>query len=186
MVKSSLKKNRTKTVVTNLVIGFDDTITLTVNNRPQTGNAIYVVPRKGEASFRRILWNVVTNQNPTSSFFVTYAIMNHEANATLAINRLAFIQKSMVTARQNWENLTSVGVVDTAKTIDVDMDELVLSRMSNLQTDDEYEISPAYLCETTASFAQTGTMWIRETLTQEFFRDDTDEWIGYTYEESAI
>lgn len=185
MSKSSLRKDTTKTVRTNLVISFDDTITLTVAQRPQTGNAIYVVPRKGEASFQRVLWTVVTNQNPTASFFVTFGIMNHQANQVLAINRLAFIQKCMVTQRQNWENLTSVGVVDTAKTIDVDMDELILSRSSNLQTDDDFEISPAYVSEGTNNFAQTGTMWIKEVLTQEIFRDDLDEWAGYTFEESA-
>lgn len=185
MVKSSLKKNRTKTVTTNLVISWGDTITTTVINRPQTGNPIYVVPRKGEASFKRMLWNVSLNQNPTVSISVKYAIMNHQANTVLAINDAGFTAKALMILRQNWENLTSVGVVDVTKSKEVDMDTLVLSRPSNLQSDDEYEISPAYQSDTAAGFNQDGTLWLTETLTQEFFRDDTDEWIGYTFEESA-
>lgn len=186
MVKSSLRKNASRTVVTNLVIGFDDAISLTVQNRAQSGGAIYTVPRKGEASFQRILWNVVTNQNPTTSFFVHFAIMRVEAaDILLSLNRITFSQKAMLVARQNWENLTSVGVVDTSKTIDVDMDELVIKRDSNLQSDGDFQISTAYLSEDTVSVAQSGTMWIKETLTQKMVRDDTDEWIGYTFEESA-
>ncbi len=171
--------------MTNLVIGWGDTITLTVINRPQTGNPIYIVPRKGEASFKRMLWNVSLNQNPTASISVRYAIMNQQANIVLDINAAAFTDRALMIARQNWENLTSVGVVDTTKTIDIDMDTLVLSRASNLQSDDQFEISPAYVSDTVAAFNQDGTLWVTETLTQEIFRDDLDEWAGYTFEESA-
>lgn len=184
MSKSSLRKNATKTVVTNLVIGWDDVQTLGAGVS-ETGIAIYIVPRKGEASFQRMLWTVNLSQNPSASITVRYAIMNKNPQATFAGGNLSFAQQALMIVKQSWENLTSVGVVDTAQTNEVDMKEMVLSRQSNLQGDDEFAIVPAYHADTGIVAAQTGTLWVKETLTQENFRDDLDDWAGYTFEESA-
>lgn len=186
MPKSSLRKNQEKQVTTNLVIGFDDTLTV-ASAAAETGGPIYIVPRKAEAMFQRCLWTVALDQNPDESILILYAILQAPSLTTLTLSQLAFAQTSLMVIRQSWENLTSVGVVDTATSKEVDMKELVLSRLSNLQSDDDFSIVTAYrqVSGGDISVAQTGTLWIKETLFQKNFKDDLDEWAGYTYEESA-
>jgi len=186
MSKSSLRKNQTKTVVTNITVGFDDAISV-ADTIAETGQAIYIVPRKGEAMFQRILWTVIFNQNPTGSAFVLYGIMQAPRFTDLGLTQPAFAQTALMVTRQNFESLTLVGVLDTAKTEEVNMKELTLSRSSNLQSDADYSIVTGYrqVSGGTLSLAQTGTLWVKETLFQAIFRDDLDEWAGYTFEESA-
>lgn len=184
MSKSNLQKNATKTIVTNLTIGWEDATVLAANTS-ETGFPIYVVPRKAEVMFQRMLWTVILGQNPTLSVTMRYAIYNRQPNVTFGDNNRSFAQNALMLVTQSWENLTSVGVVNTAQTQEVNMKELTLSRASNLQDDDEYTIAPAYRADQNVTGGQTGTLYLKESLFQENFRDSADEWSGYTYEESA-
>lgn len=184
MPKSSLRKNQEKSVKTDISISFIDTVT-TGSGIVETGIRLYVVPRKGEAMFQRILWTVELRQDP-GDFDIIYAIWDHsELDGIVLIDARAMMEGSLVTLRQNWRSVTAVGVLQTSTTIEVDLKETVISRRSNLQDDDEFSIVPAYRSNSVIAVGQVGTLWVKETLFQVNFRDDLDEWAGYTFEESA-
>lgn len=186
MVKSDIRKTRTTTVKTNLSIGFID-FTALDSGTVETGAPIYTVPRKGEAKFKRMLWSFYLEQDP-GNFAIVFAIIDHRGDDTggLEASELGLVQRALFVARQQWRTVTNVGVLDTSKTIDVDMEDLVISRRSNLQSDNASSISPAYRSGTAISVGQLGVMTVEETLFQFVDRDDPDEWRGYTFEESAV
>jgi len=184
MSKSNILKTREKTVKTNLSIGFID-FTALDSGTVETGAPIYTVPRKGEAKFTQMLWSVYIEQDP-GNFAVIYAIIDHGGDdGQLEGSELSLVQRALFVTRQQWRTVTNVGVLDTVKTTDVDMKDLVITRRSNLQSDNESSISPAYRSGTAISVGQTGVMSVEETLFQLILRDDPAEWSGYTFEESA-
>lgn len=184
MVKSDIRKSREKTVTTNLSIGWIDATGI-AGGVVETGAAIYVVPRKAEASFQRMLWTYNLGQDP-GNFEVVYGIIAHEADdAILDISLVALIQRMLISAVQNWRAITAAGVVNTAKTIEVDMKQMVISRRSDLQEESEYTIAPVYRSGSSITVGSSGILWVKETLFQSIFRDDPEEWRGYTFEESA-
>ena len=185
MVKSDIRKTRTKTIITNLSIGFIDFTALN-SGTVETGAPIYTVPRKGEAKFRQMLWSVYIEQDP-GNFAIIYAIIDHRGDDSggLETSELGLVQRALFVTRQQWRTVTNVGVLNTVTTVDVDMKDLVITRRSNLQSDVQSAISPAYRSGSTISVGQTGVMSVEETLFQFIIRDDSSEWAGYTFEESA-
>lgn len=184
MTKSNLLKSREKTITTNLSIGFTDFTSLTAGNT-ESGAPIYTIPRQGAAMFKRMLWTFHLEQDPVDVAIV-FAILDHAGDdASLETSEVGLVQRSLFNARQQWRVLTAVGVVDTAKTIDIDMEELNITRRSNLQSDNESSISPAYRANANVSVGMSGVMSIVEKLFQRIDRDDPTEWAGYTFEESA-
>lgn len=184
MSKSSLRKDQRKSVTTNLSIGWVDDIII-VATIVETGRAIYVIPRKGEASFQRMLWTYQINADP-SDVAVNFAILRHGPfDATVDLSQLGLAVASLLFATQAWRSLTAVGVLNTSNTIEVDMKEMVISRGDNLQGDNEFTIVPAYRSNSNFAVGQSGILWVKETLFQDIFKDDLDEWAGYTFEESA-
>jgi len=185
MSKSSLRKNQERTVTTNLSIGWSDSTGIAAGV-VETGGSIYVVPRKAQVSLQRMLWTYQLDQDPAGDFVVIFGIYDHEPDdPTVDISTIALVQTSLLSANMRFQLLTAVGVLITSNTIEVDMKQMVLSRRSNLQSDAEFSIVPIYRSGSTVNVGSSGIMWVKETLFQEIFRDDLDEWAGYTFEESA-
>jgi len=184
MSKSSLRKDRETTVTTNLSIAFNET-TVIGGSVTETGSRIYVVPRKGEAILKRVHWTYRIEADPLDGSYV-FALLDHGPDdSTVDIQEVDLVRNSLVSAYQTWRILTNVGLVQTAKSIDVDLGDQVLSRRTNLQSDDDFSIVPAYFSGNTATVGQSGAIDIKERLFQAIFRDDLDEWSDYTFEESA-
>jgi len=183
MVKSGTRKRMEKAVSTNRVIGWNDSTTL-ASGVVETGSLIYTIPRKGEARLTRLLWTYLLNQTPVA-VQVNYAIIDHgPVDSTVDQTVTDMIIDSIIVAAQDWRVATSVGIVQTASTIEVDLDQ-VISRRSNLQSDDEYSIVPVYRAGANVNVSQRGTLFVTETLFQQQVPDPQDEWAGYTFEESA-
>lgn len=184
MSKSSLRKDQEKSVTTNLSIGWTDAVT-TSGAIVESGSALYIIPRKGEAQFQRMLWTYQLKQDP-GNFEVVYAILRRApVTADLGISEEQMVERALISAVQSWRAITAIGVVQVSNTMEVDMKKMVMSRRSNLQDDDEFAVVPAYRSGSTVAVGQSGILFVKETLFQEIFKDDLDEWNGYTFEESA-
>jgi len=169
-------------VTTKLSIGFTEATAVSGGN-VITGTSIYIVPRKAEAELTHLLWTIRIESDPADGV-ITYAILDHgPERASVDMTQVSLVQSSIVSAFQAWRNLTSVGVIQTAETIDVDLTE-TMSRRSNLQSDDEYSIVPAYRTGNAYTAGQSGVLHLTERLFQQIWRDDSG-WNDYTFEESA-
>jgi len=184
MTKSSLRKDQEKTVTTNLVIGWNDNTTI-ASGVTETGAAIYQVPTKAESEFQRMLWTYQLNGDPGDNE-VAYGIMKHfPGDGSVDLDLAGMARASLLFAKQSWRSLTAVGVVNVSTTKEVDMKKMLLSRRTNKQFVLQYSIVPVYFSNTAQTLGQGGTLWVKETLFQDIFKDDLDEWAGYTFEESA-
>lgn len=184
MTKSSLRSDRTKTVTTNVIIGFNEATAID-GAIVETGAIIYIVPRKAEAMLQRVFWTYWVEATPPTGTII-YAIVNHEPNqVVVGWSFVELIQRAIVSAVQSWRSVTAIGILDTARTIEVDLKEITLSRRSNLQTDNDYSIVPGYRAGNALTVSMAGNLFVKETLFQDIFKDDFDEWNGYTFEESA-
>lgn len=183
MTQSLLRKNRTTTVKTNLSVAWFDATGI-ASNVAETGDLIYVVPRKAEAEFKSMLWTYSLESDPIDQSIV-YTIINHGRNETLLLtNELQLVQRSLLTAQLTFRSLTAVGVIKTSETKQVNMN-LTLSRRTNLQSDNDFSIVAAYITTVTSNVSSSGVLFLEEKLFQDIFADDLDEWRGYTFEESA-
>jgi len=184
MSKSSIRKTRTKSVVTNISISWFDATGI-ASNVAETGDLIYVIPRQGEAVLKSMLWTVQLEQDP-SDVTIVFTLINHGRNETLLLtNELALVQRSIAVQQLAFRSITAVGVLRTSVTKEVNLRDMVLSRRSNLQSDDEFSIVAAYISTVTVNVSSSGTLFLEETKFQMILRDDLDEWQGYTFEESA-
>lgn len=184
MSKSNIRKTREKTVVTNKVINWSSTAILNVGGNVEIVDPFYIIPRKGEAFLDRLIWTIFLNEDPALDVNLTYAILDHGRDTDPALTTVQLVNASIVNRFQAWHIVTAVGIVQTAETIEVELDQTI-SRRSNLQADNDYAITPAYAGSIAVDVGQRGTFFVKETLFQLILRDAPDEWIGYTFEESA-
>lgn len=184
MVKSSIRKSRETTVITNKVIGFTAGEAL-LAGIVETGTAIYFVPVDAEVDLNRIEWAVFITQDPIDTT-VHYAIIlleNDDPSGSIPFSEM--MNKAYIATSQHWRNITAVGVVNTTDHLIVDLENTTISRRRNLQDENDYTIVPAWRTGNDISAGQSGTLFLTEKLFQRIFRDATDEWTGYTFEESA-
>lgn len=186
MVKSDLRKNRQTTVKTDRRIGWTDNVT-TAQNVSESGGSIYIVPRKATAKFGKCHWyGTITDDISGDGSYNWHIYPTGPVDATVDTAAAELIQGSLDAMTARWQTITAVGIVNQSIESDVDIDVLI-SRASNLQGDDEYTIVVVYRSSSSAvnSLASQGYMEVEETLFQDIFADRSDEWAGYTFEESA-
>lgn len=182
MVKSSLRKDRTKIITTDKELGFVDVQTV-VASETETGGVIYQIPRKAEVKFRHISWSFGLNQDPVD-VAITFAVIGHPGDDATLDDNAEWITDAIVNRTQHWRILTAVGAAQVHGYLDQELNFDII-RKTNLSLDEDYAIVPIYRTDATVVCSQTGIFIITEKLTQEMFRDDPTEWAGYTFEESA-
>lgn len=184
MVKSDIRKTRSKSVVTNINVSFFDATGLQASVA-ESGDRIYVIPRKGQVILKSLFWTQFLETDP-ADHSITYTILRHERNDTnMGLSELELVQRAIVVAHMAFRSVTAVGVILTSDTQDVNLHDVEIARRTNLQSDDDYSIVPAFFSTVTTNIAVSGTLFVEETRFQDILRDDPTEWAGYTFEESA-
>jgi len=183
MTKSNLRKTQTRTITTNKTVGWEDD--LSASTTIESGGTIYVVPRKGEAHLTHVQMFAHQNEDPGSDRTNIYVLLPHgPENTSLNISTEQLIQRAFAVVNEAIRVVTAVGILLVGKELIDDLD-VVISRQSNIQDDDDFSIVPVYRSSGATNLRTVGILYITEKLNQMIFNDGADGWEGYTYEESA-
>lgn len=183
MSKSDLRKNASKTIVVPKVNGWNDFRGISAGV-VETGVSILSLPIKAEIHINHIQMIGEISSAIANTQTNVYGITIENSSGLPARDLAEMMNTTFVVINQRIDLATAVGIFDGSKEISEDVDVLI-SRQSNLASATEIDVVPWYRSSASINLSTRGVVRYTLTIFQQNFRDATDEWAGYTFEESV-